>query len=225
MKRILLFLPLLLLFITGTVMGYYVYHTQLANNRDQSHTDIPSEVMASPTLAPTAKPATPSAENIWTIYNYPEAGYSIEYGNDWLVQTQNASQSATQDYATFEVQSPDYMMDPESIYPILKTGVSISVFTKENQASSSAQEIFDNSLAAEISTNETELTVAGVDAIQYDYSYEGTLATHTILVNQGKEYTIKYRYPNEEVRMMYQKSYQQALRSFRLDLDNETKIN
>ena len=62
--------------------------------------------------------------------------------------------------------------------------------------------------------DKTKTTVNGLDAIQFDYDYEGNRATITIFVNDGMYYTVKYRYVDSQSKQNYWNEYTKLLSSF-----------
>ena len=51
-----------------------------------------------------------------------------------------------------------------------------------------------------IAFDKTTTKVDGLEAIQYDYSYEGHRATMTIFTKNGNYYTVRYRYVDNDSR-------------------------
>src|SRR3990167_6074629 len=81
----------------------------------------------------------------------------------------------------------------------------------------SIDDIFNSDpLAPDIAFNKTFTTVDGQRAIQYDYSYEGHVATMTIFTKNGIYYTVKFRYVDKNGKQALWNDYVKLLTSFRI---------
>jgi hypothetical protein len=152
----------------------------------------PSKII--PTLVPQNESATKSADLVYCEqarlkfnFSYPK-DWSIEEGEDFIM-----------------VISPDYLISEG--YPILEKGASITISVRED--------IEQDPLAEKIGQNFTDIEIAGTKGIQYDYSYEGTIATNVDLIKDGKLYSIKYSYPSEEQKSLYEETFLGVLESFK----------
>lgn len=149
----------------------------------------------------------PKTNKGWVKYTNQRNNYKVEYPNTWEYENVNTS--------TIKVTSPDFKMSQE--YPVLLEGVQVYIFAKETTETSGKSSFDNDPLASDIATNVTETTLDGVDAIEYDISFEGTVATVTKAVKNGMLYTVQFRYPSKEDKASYDSVRQKILDSFLIE--------
>lgn len=164
------------------------------------------------TPAPSTKPSpSPTSEN--TQFKHPALGYLFTCPTSWNLSVNKVSSPGSYDYVTIE--SPDYKLSEG--YPFLESGYSVGIGATDT-SETSIQTLYDNdTLAAEISKNKHALKVDGADAIQFDYSYEGAIATETMFIKDGILYKIVYRYSEESSKNKEIKVYEEVLSSFKVN--------
>lgn len=220
MKKILLFIPLFIL----TLIGGYLYQWHINNLRQEASTNTPGEAVASPNLAianpsPTPVIETPqpaSASSVvseWSVYQDDQENFSFKYHDSWIVQPQ--AELFTASGSGMRVISDEYEQTKVENEK-LENSATISVVVNLSDYKNIDQE-YKNSLSNQIGQKQTTMQVAGERALQYDYDYQDIVATETILIKNGKKYTINYQYSDQATKMKYLKNYQQALRSFTIN--------
>ena len=153
--------------------------------------------------------------NGWAAFRHPAVGYSMEYPASWsggLIETPDA---VVQDYQDFFIVSPDHRVSGG--YPVLEKGAELFVRVEKTQYSTIDDVFNSDLLAQEIAFARTSTTVDGLEAIQYDYSYEGHRATMTIFTKNGNYYMVKYRYVDNESRQNNWDDYLRLLNSFKAE--------
>ncbi len=155
----------------------------------------------------TAFSPTPISDVVWANYSCPF--YTLRYPGNWRVTSENKGRK----YQDFFAKSLDYKLSGSP--PLLESGVEIYVRISDSQFQTIEEEFNQDPLAKSVAQNKTNLSVDGVDAIQYDYNYEGTIATDTKLIKDGRSYTIKLRYADEATKQNYWSIYTSLLSSFR----------
>lgn len=108
--------------------------------------------------------------------------------------------------------SPEYRMSEDA--PVLLFGVSITLDAQCTVYKDVSVSFSEDDLGQEIAENVEDVSVMGVPAIQYDYSYEGWNATVTRFIMDGVEYKIILRYANDSFRDQYWRIYQNFIDSF-----------
>lgn len=137
----------------------------------------------------------------------------MEYPASWTGGLDEIPEAIVQDYQDFSIESPDHQISEG--YPVLEKGAEFFVRVEKTQYST-IDDIFNNDpLASEIAFDKTTTTVDGLEAIQYDFSYEGHRATMTIFTKNGNYYTVKYRYANNDSRQNNWDDYRKLLTSFK----------
>lgn len=178
--------------------------------KDEVQTATPS-----PTSVPNQKSSpTPSSEKSDTkTFKHPVLGYSFSYPSDWtLTMANNSNQDV---YAGVDVKTSDFKLSDG--YPVLNSGYQISVNAAKTDTTSIEKYFEDDPIASKIATNKKSLKVAGSDAIQYDISYEGTIATVTIFIRNGIYYQILYRYADTNLKDNQWSTYGALLSSFKTE--------
>ncbi len=170
-----------------------------------------SALQSSPTDSVPSPTTITEVTSGWANFTHPVVGYSMEYPASWTGRLNEVF--IVQDYQDFSIESPDHQISEG--YPVLEKGAEFVVRVEKTQYSN-VDDIFDNDpLAPEIAFDKTKVTVDGLEAIQYDYSYEGHRATMTIFTKNGNYYTVKYRYVDNDSRQNNWDDYGRLLTSFK----------
>jgi hypothetical protein len=204
--------PKMPLIISGMLLGFILFGVGSYVLGLQRGSRIASVEITSPniTISPSSalqsspKDSVPSPTTItevtggWANFTHPVVGYSMEYPVNWTGGLNEIPEAIVQDYQDFSIESPDHQISEG--YPVLEKGAEFFVRVEKTQYST-IDDIFNNDpLASEIAFDKTTTTVDGLEAIQYDFSYEGHRATMTIFTKNGNYYTVKYRYANNDSR-------------------------
>lgn len=208
------------LVIVGVLLGFVLFGVggYVLGMQKGSQTNTVDNTTPVPTQSPTdsvPKPTT-TAEVIdgWTRFTHPVVGYTMEYPISWTGGLNEIPEAIVQDYQDFYIESPDYQISEG--YPVLEKGAELFVRVEKTQYST-IDDIFNNDpLAPGIAFDKTTITVDGLEAIQYDYSYEGHRATITIFTKNGNFYTVKYRYVDNQSRQTNWNDYIKLLSSFKV---------
>jgi hypothetical protein len=155
---------------------------------------------------------TPAPKKETVTYNNSNPKYSLERKVDWSESTSTSRSGFINPLFT----SPTYKMEePENGYAFVKTGVQISI-AAENATKSTVSEEFDNRMIyKEAGQNKKNLTVAGVDAIQFDFSYEAALSVTTLFIKNNILYTVDMRYSYEEGKDKFFTDYENLIKSIK----------
>jgi len=162
---------------------------------------------------PTPEPhPNPEVTTDLNTFIHPVLNYQISYPKAWNVTPVNEKY---QDYDSFMIRTSDYSLsDPEIGYQYIEKGGEIIVGAKDT-TEDTIQTLFDqDTLGKSIAQNLTTTKVAGENAIQYDFSYEGVAATYTIFIHQGIYYTVKLSYLDQAAKTDLWNEYQIVLNSF-----------
>lgn len=196
------------LFVIAVLASVTYVATTTLKIQDLKNVDMNDKSAISPSPQPSSSPI---AQN--TQFQHPVLGYLFTYPARWKISTNKTSRPGSYDYVT--IKSPDYKLSEG--YPFLESGYSIAIRASDT-SEVSVQALFNNdSLATSLAKNEHRLKVDGVDAIQFDYSYEGTIATVTMFVKDGVYYQIVYRYSDEALKNTDVKVYEEVLSSFKVN--------
>ena len=172
-----------------------------------------SELQPSPTFSAPTSISTTEVTGGWAKFTHPIVGYSMEYPASWTGGLIEIPEDIVQDYQDFSIESPDHQISKG--YPVLEKGAEFLVRVEKTQYSTT-DDIFNNDLlATEIAFDKTTTIVDGLEAIQYDYSYEGHRATMAIFTKNGNYYTVKYRYVDNDSRQNNWDVYRRLLTSFK----------
>ena len=209
-----MFLGIILLGVAGCVFG-----AQRGSEITGDETTSPNITVSplalrqsSPTDSVPGPDKTEDATIGWVNFKHPIVGYIMEYPASWSGGLIETPEAIVQDYQDFLITSPDHRVSGG--YPVLEKGAELFVRVEKTQHSTIG-EIFNNDLLAqEIAFNRTSTTVDGLEAIQYDYSYEGHRATMTIFSKNGHYYTVKYRCVDNDSRQKNWDDYMRLLESF-----------
>lgn len=198
--------------------GYYL-GTKKNQQNNNAPIALPTSSATTEVLSPT-NPATPTTQPSvaaydWIKFTHPVAGYSFEYPRNWKGGIQAIPEGIKTDYQDFIITSPDYKTSEG--FPFLEQGAELFVRV-EKTTKDSIEDIFSSDpLASQIATGKTSTIVDGQRAIQYDYSYEGHVATMTQFVKNGIHYTVKFRYPDKDSKQALWNDYLKLLASFRTE--------
>lgn len=142
---------------------------------------------------------------------------NIETPTDWkLVLESGKPKDCFIKYLT----SPDYRMSEG--YPLLEKGSEITIKLCKTEGTSVKESFSKNPLKTAVAKNVNEISLGTIPAIQYDYSYEGTVATDTILIHDGYEYSVRVRYPSETDKQTYWDIYSVILENIQQSLLSTT---
>ena len=209
-------LIILVCFAIFGIGGYYL-GTKKTSQNNKVPVSSPTSSATTETLSPTNSvvPTTqPSViTNGWIKFTHPAVGYSFDYPGNWKGGIQEIPEAIKQDYQDFNIESPDHKISEG--YSVLEQGAEIFV-RAEKTTKNSIDDIFNSDpLAPDIASNKTFTTVDGQRAIQYDYSYEGHVATMTIFTKNGIYYTVKFRYVDKNGKQALWNDYVKLLASFK----------
>ncbi len=205
------FNPLLTILVITILIGA-AYQAGKKSAPSKTSTPKPTATIAprSPTSQPevtdTLSP-TPMSNISWANYSCPF--YTLRYPGNWRVKSENLGRN----YQDFYAKSPDYKLSETS--PLLESGVEIFIRIKDSQYQTIEEEFNQDTLAKQIAKNKINVSVDGVNAIQYDYDYEGTIATDTRFIKAGRSYVIKLRYADEATKQNHWPIYTSLLSSFK----------
>lgn len=135
-----------------------------------------------------------------------DSSYKFVAPSGWTVNKDSISTSAL---------SPDYKLSEG--YPVLETDAEISVFTKTlNEAllEMTINEIVASNPITTNIPNKVSTTVAGLNAVRYELSYEGVEAVMTEFIKDGVRYTIRLRFSTETSKNANMDNYETALATF-----------
>lgn len=208
---------LVLLLVVGG--GAYYLGTKNSNSQNQA-----TNINTTPPIQPSSTQvySEPNSTAITTKngvaqYQHPQSCYTLEYPASYKSETipftDDRPGVQKPDCDDFVARSSDYQSSED--YFDLEKGAEFSVGV-ENSTEKSIDDIFNKDLlGVQIAKNKVRTTVDGVDAIQYDYSYENHTATMTIFLKNGKYYTIKYRYVDDTKKQSEWDNYLNLLKSFK----------
>ncbi len=150
----------------------------------------------------------------WANFTHPVVGYSIEYPADWTGGLKEIPEDIVQDYQDFSIESPDHQISEG--FPLLEQGAEFLIRVEKTRYSTIDDIFEEDPLAPEIAFDKMTTTVDGIEAIQYDTSYEGHRATTTIFTKNGDYYAVKYRYVDDDSRGNNWDDYRRLLSSFKV---------
>lgn len=153
-----------------------------------------------------------SCENIENTALYQLINFlkgSLSYPTDWEVEI---TDKKPQDCEQLDLYSHNYKLSDG--YPILKRGAYIMVKVCETEETNIEDNFKNKILPKQLAENIENIKVSGVDAIQYDYSFEGWSATDTIFIKNSVYYTVKFRYVNKKGKAEFWDIYETLLNSF-----------
>lgn len=177
------------------------------NGEDSSTSEQPQKTVESP--IPTASPKPTESET--KQYTHQELGYSFSYPSDWTLSTTETQNENF--YTNVDVKSPDYKISEG--YPVLESGFQLTITAKKT-SETSVNTLFENdTLAKQLAKNKKTIQVDGVEALQYEISYEGVLETLTTFINNGVYYQLIYRYPDSNQKESQWNIYETLLTSFK----------
>ena len=175
-------------------------------------TPINTPLVAAPSLAPSVVP-TPASKLFSKgkyIFTHPELKYSVVYPITWT-GGEIAANNYGKAISDFTIFSPSYQLD--EFGRDLAQGSVIYIFAR---ATTDTSIDTYHSVGLEVGTNIKYFTFSSSKAVQYDYSYEGWMATDTVFVKNGILYTIKLRYSTTAEKQKQWATYQQLLQSFKV---------
>lgn len=206
---------LILLFIVSGGAYYLGTQKNCSTNQTLNNNTIASVQPALTQTDSNLDPSSANSMNDVNVYKHPKAFYTLEYPVNWNGSTEPIPSEVKQEYEDYNIRSSDYQLSEG--YPILEKGVEILVRV-ENSNEKTIDEVFNKDpLAPQIAQNKIKTTVDGQEAIQYDYSYEGQNATITVFLNNGKYYSLKYRYANNADMQSELNTYLNLLKSFKTE--------
>lgn len=204
-KYLLIGLVILVCFVIFGIGGYYLGTQKKSPSSLTTETPYPTNLPP-----PTTQPSV--ITNGWIKFTHPAIGYSFDYPTNWKGSMQEIPEGIKQDYQDFNIESPDHKISEG--YPVLEQGAELFI-RAEKTTKNSIDDIFNSDpLASDIASNKTFTTVDGQRAIQYDYSYEGHVATMTIFTKNGIYYTVKFRYVDKNGKQALWNDYVRLLTSF-----------
>jgi len=171
-------------------IGFYVYQ---ANQK-------PATTASNTQSTQTAKTQPQKA-----TYTDPNFHYSFSYPSDW--KTQPATQ-----YISLVAKSPDYVVTNEPIGPIVTKGATLSV-NVYNTTGTVADFVKSGSYSY-AAKNIQPTKVAGLDAMQYTFKYEGNPSFDTTVVKDGHAFEISISYADDAALQMYRADYDAMVASF-----------
>lgn len=169
-------------------------------NINKQKTIVPSTGLTQE-ITPTQAIASDSGN--LTSYDSSLFNYSFSYPQDWTLEENENSVT---------LKSPEYQISEG--YPVLEKGASITIFVKDTENKTIGDFFDQDPLATKIGDHFSDLMVNGNEAISYDFSYEGTIATQVNFIKNGKLISISYRYPNVEEKVVYEETYLNLLDTF-----------
>lgn len=157
--------------------------------------------------------STPTPTPVKTTKTYVNENpkYSVEIKNE-LIEKKNTDRNG---YTSVLFESPDYKLDePEDGYPTVKSGYTVSVYAEN--ANSNVQAEFDNKpIYKDAGQNVKKIKVDNLDALQFDFGYEGVISVTTLVVKDDLLYTIDMRYSYEEGKDKHFGEYSKIIESFK----------
>jgi hypothetical protein len=138
---------------------------------------------------------------------------NIETPTDWKLEMESGKPEGC--FAKY-LTSPDYKMSEG--YPVLEKGFQITIKLCETEETSIKEVFSSNPLKTSIARNINEINLGDIPVIQYDYSYEGTIATDTVFINNGYDYLVRLRYSIENDRFINWDIYQSMLNNIQQSL-------
>lgn len=198
---------LLLLVVVGG--GAYYLGIQQSKGDVGLRTPMPSIPLSSiPEVNPTLIQKPDVAK-----YQHPQLHYTLEYPFGWTGGTQEVPEGIKQEFTDFDVLSSDYKVSEG--YPVLQSGAEFFIRAAYSNEKSIEVVFTKDLLAQQIAMDKTNIMIDGVQGIQYSFSYEGTLATITMFIKNGIQYSIKYRYVNAAGKQANWNNYVDLLKSFK----------
>lgn len=145
-------------------------------------------------------------------FTHPRGFYSLPYPAGWNLTVTDRAPADEE----VSITSPNYQL--AGGYPVLEKGAEFLITTKtltHNFADAEdyyrADPLF-NDIAREIA----KMSIAGVPALQFRYSYEGVEAVMTAFIAHGRLFQMRYRFVNAAEKQQYMGEYQQLLSSFQI---------
>lgn len=160
-----------------------------------------------------AKPEAAKPEVVKTRDIHPALGFSFKAPANW--KGKFAKAVASQDFSDFTSESPNHKTTSD-MYAFLEGGAELLVRAEKTDKVTVDDFFSSNPLAPKIATNKTDTIVAGQKALQFDYSYEGHVATMTYFLHNGLAYTVKLRYVDKAGKNAFWADYLTVLTSFQL---------
>lgn len=208
--------PLLLISsLIVVALGSYYLGTQKSykdNKTTYSTPNTPSQILPTETnLVPSSTPMpTQQAQNGKIAFEGTKAGYRLEYPASW-----KATSEYVRGYEFVTIESPDFQISNE--YPVLEKRFSFSVDVNDSDLNTIDDYFNNDTLTKSIARNKIKTTVGSIEAIQYDFGYETHTATQTEFLKGGKRYTIQYRYVDTNSKQTEWNTYEELLKSFRVN--------
>lgn len=112
----------------------------------------------------------------------------------------------------FSINSPDYKLSEG--YPVLEQGANLSVTVSTARADNLDDYIQSDVLLKQIGKDFKTITLNGLPALQYRFSYEAVIAMDTVIIKNGKSYVLRYRYADQASQTKYLEQYQHMLDTF-----------
>src|SRR3989344_9491867 len=207
-RKLLMFLFGLILLIIFSTGAFFL--GKIASKKELK-TSTTVTVLSSPTPAPSnAK---------YVKYEHPQLHYKLNYPLGWIATTEElAKRRGGQVYSNFTTRSSDFQVgsfDNDGKHTSLKGG--LLTLSAEQSIETNITDLFDkDELAKSIAFNKSNITVADVQAIQYDFSYEAAYGTVTVLLKNGVYYQViyYYGYGDNAGKQTYWNEYSSLLQSF-----------
>jgi hypothetical protein len=160
---------------------------------------------------------SPTPDNTTTFIN-PVLKYQVKYPKTWTGSLEVFPSGAKVDYPNFLIRTSDYKMsDGQEGYPYLLSGYEIALRHKKTTFASAEEQFNDQPILIDVARNKKLLTVGGIEAVQYDFSYEGVIATMTDFIKDGVYYSIKVSYPTLESKANVYSIYEKVVASFKFE--------
>ena len=118
---------------------------------------------------------------------------SLVYPSGWKTEI---TDKKPKDCEQLDLYSKNYKLNDG--YPILERGAYVMVRVCETEETDIEKSFEKDVLDKNVIENIESIKAAGVNAFQYDYSFEGWNATDTLFIKDGIYYTIKLRYVNDD---------------------------
>src|SRR3989339_244136 len=154
-------------------------------------------------------PTTASTQN----FTHAVLGYTFRFPANWQEIVHPIPPGAKQKYEDVSVRTLDYKISDG--YPVMESGAEFWIHAVETDKTNIDEQFNNESpLVKQLAQNKISAIVDGQAAIQYNYSYEGTMATQTIFIKNGLFYTLRFRYPDETAKNSFWPDYLNFLASF-----------
>ena len=151
----------------------------------------------------------------WVSFRHPQAGYSFQYPSDWTLEIIETPESVPQIYDDVAIRSKDYTMNREGIH-YLEKGAEFRIKAERAKYPSGKEVLENDMLGNEIATNRKIMNVSGIEAVQYDYSFESR-GVATQFVKNGLLYSVHYKYGGGDSGDVYRDEYLKFLNTLMVE--------